>query len=190
MTNLPHDLKRGECLTPTNLKLLGNPLEFIHEDHLREREICSEIDVLACSESPDPRVADQVLTYLNEELPLHLEDEEEDLFPLLKRRCEAEDEINKAIRRLSSEHDHADEDTPNVIEILRNITSGRNVNSEKKRGTLTRYASRARRHLILENAIILPFAKLRLTQGDLETLTLRMMQRRGLDKLMEGEDAK
>lgn len=33
------DLKRGECLTPTSLKLLGNPLDFIDKDYLREHEI-------------------------------------------------------------------------------------------------------------------------------------------------------
>jgi hemerythrin-like domain-containing protein len=53
------------------------------------------------------------------------------------------------------------------------------------RTRLARFAGHARRHLILENAIILPFARLRLTRHDLETLRLRMMQRRGLDRLME-----
>ncbi len=189
MTKHARDLKRGECLGPTDLKLLGNPLEFIHEDHLREREICSKMDILAQSEAPDPNVADQVLAFLINELPLHLEDEKEDLFPLLKRRCEAEDEIDKAIRRLSSDHDHADEQAPIILEILLRISSGDQGISDEDLATLTRFASQARRHLILENAIILPFARLRLTKGDLETLRLRMMQRRGCDPLMETEDA-
>lgn len=189
MTDPANGLKRGECRTPTDLRLLGNPLEFIHEDHLREREICSELDLLAQSELPDPDLAGQVLTFLKDELPLHLEDEEQDLFPLLKRRCAAEDEIDKAIRRLSSDHEHADEDTPKVLDVLQKMASEAQGTPERERGMLTRYASHARRHLILENAIILPIAKLRLTEGDLETLRLRMMQRRGLDNPVETQDA-
>lgn len=188
MNNHAHDVKRGECLAPTDLKLLGNPLEFIHEDHLREREICSEIDALAQLGSPGTEMANHVVMFLENELPLHLEDEEEDLFPLLKQRCEKEDEIDKAIQRLTSDHKHANEDTPKVLDILKMISSDDRGLSENERRTLNRYATHARRHLILENAIILPFAKLRLTEDDLESLSLRMMQRRGLDGLVETEN--
>ena len=189
MNNHARDVKRSERLSPCDLKLHGNPLDFIHEDHLREREFYLKIDALAQSQTPDHDVTDQVLSFLESELPLHLEDEEQDLFPLLVRRCKKEDQIDKAIQRLKSGHGHADEDTSEVLDIIQRNASRNGGISEEERGKLTRFASHARRQLILKNAVILPFARLRLTQDDLETLRLRMMQRRGLDKLVETEDA-
>lgn len=189
MDNDARDLKRGDCRSPTNPALLGNPLDFIHEDHLREREICAQIDALAGARTPEADAVARILGFLRTELPLHLEDEEEDLFPLLRRRCEPEDEIDKAIERLVSDHRHAGEDTPQVVADLERLGSGESELSEDMRTRLVNFAAHARRHLILENAIILPLARLRLTDHDLETLRLRMMQRRGLDRLTETADA-
>jgi len=183
------DPRRGDCLSPTKFVLLANPLEFIHEDHLREREICAQIDALVSSEEPNTDALVNILTFLRDELPLHLEDEEEDLFPLLRRRCEPEDEIGKAIKRLTSDHRHADNATIQVIADLETLSSDRRTPSPDMRVRLAEYAGHARRHLILENAIVLPFARLRLTTDDLETLRLRMIQRRGVDRLTEKSDA-
>jgi len=189
MNNRGRDLKRGDCLSPTNPALLENPLDFIHEDHLREREICALIDALAASRTPDTKAAACISAFLRDELPLHLADEEEDLFPLLIRRCEREDEINRAIARLSGDHQHAEQDTPLVLDILDAIISGSGPVPDGEKVILARYAAQARRHLILENAIILPFARLRLTKDDLETLSRRMMQRRGFNRPKETTDA-
>lgn len=181
MGNKAHDMRRGDCLMPTDPALLSNPLAFIHEDHLREREICAVVDRIADASFPDPNDIDCTLAFLQNELPLHLEDEEQDLFPLLKRRCGQEDEIDKVIARLQSDHQHADLDTPEVIDILGRLSSGALALSEADRSALREYAVHARHHLILENAIILPFARLRLTGDDLQTLRLRMLARRGID---------
>jgi hypothetical protein len=43
---------------------------------------------------------------------------------------------------------------------------------------VTAFAAQERRHLIVENAIVLPLARVRLTPQDLETLRRRMLQRR------------
>lgn len=189
MTNSFSSFGRGDCLSPTNLALLGQPLDFIHEDHLREREMCARLDALAMTDQPDIEEAGCVMAFLAEELPLHLQDEEEDLFPLLRRRCIPEDQIDRAISRLVSDHGHAGDDTPSVISVLQAIHQGGLPPDDRGRRVLTEYASHARRHLILENAIILPFARLRLTAQDLRTLCLRMMKRRGLDRLLELENA-
>lgn len=183
------DLKRGDCLAPTRLALLGNPLDFIHEDHLREREICARMDALAGAQAPGADTATGILGFLRDELPLHLRDEEEDLFPLLRRRCAPEDEIGRVIARLSEDHRHAERDTPKVLAMLDAIAAGQGPLSEADGAALTGYAAQARRHLILENAIILPLARLRLTKGDLRALCQRMMQRRGFDRPKETPDA-
>jgi len=189
MTNRASDLKRGDCTAPTDPALLGNPLDFFHEDHLRERQICATLDRIAYGDPPDPEDAASVRTFLEDELPLHLEDEELDLFPLVRRRCEPDAEIDRAIGRLSADHRHAEAETPKVMAVLGAIEAGAHTMTEEERTALIGFAAHARRHLIFENAIILPFARLRLTPDDLETLRLRMLQRRGLDRLMEFPDA-
>lgn len=189
MTGPVQDLKRGECRFPTNPELLRDPLGFIQEDHLRERQICAWLDILADAERPDVDAGFCILEFLRVELPLHLEDEEQDLFPLLRRRCDAEDDIGRAIARLATDHCHAGEDTPLVIHDLERLVSAGGEFTGGMRARFRSYASHARRHLILENAIILPFARLRLTASDLETLRLRMMQRRGIERLEDVRDA-
>lgn len=44
---------RSDCLSPTDPVLLGDPLDFIAEDHLRERQICALIDRIAISGGED-----------------------------------------------------------------------------------------------------------------------------------------
>lgn len=178
------DLRRGDCLTPTDMELLRNPLEFLLEDHMREREICRILDRIAARERVGKESVSLVMTFLKEELPFHLEDEEEDLFPAMRRRCHPEDEIEKAITRLTADHRHADAATPDVIaiaemgaEALRNLT-------DEQCAVLKGYASHARRHLILENAIILPLARRRLGKAELEGIRAGMLKRRGLDQLV------
>lgn len=182
-------ISRGDCLKPTATTLLEKPLEFIHEDHLRERQICTMLDEIADNDVRSSDSVAQVLSFLKNELPLHLQDEEEDLFPLLRRRCERADEISKVIARLLSDHMHAADDTPPVIAILEVLVLEVRELIEDERSILTRFANHSRRHLILENAVILPFARLRLTEHDLKTLYLRMCQRRGLDRLSDAQDA-
>lgn len=149
----------------TNPALLSNPLDFMHEGHLRQRGIYEMLDVLATT---DTEAAACIQGFLNEELPLHMANESE---------------IDRAIARLCSDRRNAEKDTPMVVTILESIASlGRAVPAEGK-ATLMRGASNAGRHFILENAIILFLARLRLTLDDLEGLRLRMMQRRGLDQL-------
>ena len=180
---------RGQCLAPTAVALLGTPLEFIHEDHLRERQVCALIDDIAQDTVPDNDAIFAVLSFLCNELPLHLRDEEEDLFPLLRRRCAPEDEIEKLIKKLHTDHAHADEDTPQIVAVLEELANETRAPDAHERAELLAFASHARRHLIFENAIILPFARLRLTDIDLETLRIRMCQRRGLDSQREQFDA-
>jgi len=180
----------GSCLPPTDFALLADPLEFIAEDHLREREICAVLDRFA-DLTPEDAVADpgdlqRCRAFLATELPLHLADEEEDLFPLMRRCCDAEDEIDRVIQRLLSDHGHAMKDTPEVLEVLQQIETRAPETAESL--LLMTYASQARRHLILENAVILPIARLRLRESDLETLRLRMMQRRGVKRLKGSEE--
>lgn len=68
--------------------------------------------------------------------------------------------------------------TPTIQKVLGTLREeGRNASPDEAQ-LIAEYANHARRHLIVENAIIVPLARARLTAGDLDTLRLRMQQRR------------
>lgn len=178
------NLRRGDCFTPTDMELLWNPLEFLLEDHMREREVCRILDRMAAREPIGQESVSQAVTFLKEELPFHLADEEEDLFPAMRRRCQPEDEIEKAIKRLTVDHRRASAGTPDVIAIAEmDMQTLRDLTYEDC-SLLKDYASHARRHLILENAVMLPLARRRLGKAELGEIRAGMLKRRGLDQLV------
>lgn len=172
-------------------KPIENPLDCIADHHLAERQVCAEIDRFAAG---DPDTLDRqnladVIRFLSVELPIHLQDEAEDLFPTMRVRCEPEDEIDRVIDRLSAEHAHSGNETEVVLALLRSLqSSGRSLTVEEC-GVLTNYAAHARRHLILENAVVMPIARARLMESDLVRIRQRMMLRRQNYWLGKGPDA-
>ena len=173
-------VRRGSGDAPTHPGLLGRPLDFISEDHLRERQICAVIDAIALAAHVDRPSALTVLRFLNEELNVHLRDEAEDLFPLLAKRCAAEDCIENAINRIKIDQNEALRLLPEVRATLAGCLDAGSDLSAEGRAMLTRFAGHVRRHLVAENAILLPIARARLTRADLATLTAHMRARRGL----------
>jgi len=181
----PHDIQRGTGqrgtgLSPTDPSLLVRPLDFITEDHMRERQVCTMIDGLADAAAPDRQTAQVVLRFLNEELNVHMRDEAEDLFPLLAKRCIAEDAIDRAITRIRSDLEAATRLLPNVRAILARCLDTGGALSQADGDALRTFAMHVRRQLVAENAILLPIARARLTARDLRDLSDRMRARRGL----------
>ena len=184
-----HQMRRGDGLTPTDAALLATPLEFLCQDHLRERLVCSLLDSLATSLPFAPPAARNVLRFVNEELNVHMQDDSEDLFPLLSRRCTAEDGIGRAIARICTDLDEASRLLPGLRAALSGgLATGSELSTEDRQ-VLTRFAGHVRRHLAAENAILLPIARARLTRRDLQRLSWRMRSRRGLAPVVETPDA-
>ncbi|WP_422367307.1 hemerythrin domain-containing protein [Pelagibius sp.] len=174
--------QRGGCLAPTDLNLIRRPLEFIAEDHLRERLICAALDRIADSPLPDRGDLEMVLSFLELEFSLHHADEEDGLFPLMLKRCEPEDEIDRTILRLQAAHREAALSKPEILVLLRALLHSGDSPDIEARDLLRAFAASERQHLIVENAIILPIARVRLTKDDLTALTSGMQCRRGLDQ--------
>ena len=170
----------------TGAGLTGNPLDFMLGDHLREREVCKMLDRIAQTRRVTPDEAGHIAGIIAEALPLHLRDAEEELFPLLRRRCQPEDEIDQAIDRLRADRRRALAEAPRVLAALEALRD--DAPQTPDLSALPRYVAQVRRYLMLEQAIILPFARLRLTDHDLDALRLRMLQHRGLDRLLERLD--
>ncbi|MCW1956710.1 MAG: hemerythrin domain-containing protein [Roseobacter sp.] len=173
---------RGE---KTGLRLCGNPLDEIAEDHMREREVCALLERLAEGQSLEAAEIEQMRDFLQLQLPHHIADEDIDLFPMMLKRCDPEDEIEKGIDRLQSDHGHALEEAAAVLALLqRSRPLGAGV-SQAEIGQIKAFVSHSRRHLIFENAVILPIARVRLGKRDLRTMKRHMLERRGLDPDLE-----
>ncbi len=171
---------RGGGLFSAGAALLTDGLGFIAAAHLRQRRVCILLDQIVAGDCTAPQEVYWAVDFLQTDLPLHLADEEEDLFPLMRRCCLPEDEIDRGISRLLLDHRQAEQDTPEVIALLAKVLQICPLTVEEQ-SLLSRFSSCARRHLILETAVILPIARLRLRDSDHQSLRLRMMQRRGLD---------
>lgn len=172
---------RGET---ARIGVLENPLDFIAEDHMREREVCALIDKMVSAATLHDADFHNVLTFLEDQLPQHLADEEIDLFPMLLKRCDPEDEIEKVIEKLHSDHGHALTDASAVIDVVQSAAASALLN-EKDRQRMTAFAYHSRRHLILENAVILPIARGRLTKRDLGVMKRHMLERRARPTMTE-----
>ncbi len=172
---------RGDVSEPVNIRLARDPLAFLAEEHLRQRRVCAHLDALAMTDAGDPALAAEALSHLEREMPIHMMDEEDDLFPLLRRRAEPDDEIEPTLSRLDRDHAKGRLLTGEALPCLSRMAAGGAGATPDERSALMRLAAHERRHLIVENAIILPLARVRLTESDLRTLALRMAARRGVN---------
>ncbi len=162
---------------------LATPLDYIFADHVRQRVLCSVLDQIAETRALDRDLAAAALGFLKADFAPHIIDEEEDLFPLLRRRSRPEDHIEAVLGDLSQEHAADQLDAQVIIEGLQAVLENRGNDrlDQDFRRLLRRFAAYERRHLTVENAIVMPLARARLTQDDLRNLGRRMAARRGLD---------
>lgn len=165
--------------------LLKNPLDFIVEDHMREREVCVLIDRLVAALPVQSDERQMMLSFLKDQLPQHLADEEIDLFPLMLKRCDPEEEIETVIGKLVADHVHAVSDAPAMAALIEAKEADTAAFSDSACAFMTEFSKHARRHLIVENAIILPIARAHLTKDDLITMRSHMLERRGLERPQE-----
>ncbi|WP_210325924.1 hemerythrin domain-containing protein [Oricola nitratireducens] len=156
------------------------PLDYVFAEHFRQRTLCWMIDRIADEQKRDEEGIAAVLRFLRHDFGQHVVDEEEDLFPLLRRRAEPEDRIEEVLGELSQEHAADKQDADAITEGLSQAIVGKRF-TKALRALLHRFAANERRHLIVENAIVLPLARVRLTGDDLRNLGRRMAARRGID---------
>jgi hemerythrin-like domain-containing protein len=174
-------------LGATDLRLLKKPLEFILADHHRQRTLCQLLDRLADAALLEPRVAMEVVGFIESDMPIHVIDEEEDLFPLLRRRATSADNVERVLGLLSREHAEDDRLADIIVEGLRrSCAAGATALPADLREALRSFAHRQRRHLAVENAIVMPLAEVRLTTRDQDGLARRMAARRGIQLSPEG----
>ncbi len=162
--------------------LFREPIDFLFADHFRQRCICNALEELT-TDPDDParhRKARGILAYLEHDLPLHVADEEEDLFALLGQRCRREDELERITARLAAEHQHDDTYLAAIKFDLGRLTAQQALDNETEFIERVRAFVQAQRlHFAYENATLLPLARLRLTVRDKLQLGRSFAARRG-----------
>lgn len=162
--------------------LLREPLDFLFAEHFRHRQMCRILNHLADSPNGETDLVASVDDFIRYDLSLHVIDEEEDLFPLLRRRCLPEDEIERVLGRLSAEHAE-DQRLARALRTLFAQALAAQTPLSRLPGaptTLRRFAEQERAHLAIENAVVLPIARLRLLEADHAALSRRLGARRGV----------
>lgn len=165
------------------VSLLAEPINWLFAEHYRHRQLCALIEGIGSATVLPTDQIEQVIAFLQRDMALHVIDEEDDLFPLLRRRCDPEDNLGQTLGILSAEHSRDLHEARRLIDRLHQaLQSERPLgNDPAARRQLLDFANHERRHIALENAIVLPIARLRLSRLDLEGLSRRMAARRGLD---------
>jgi len=167
-------------IEPASLALLGDPLDFFFAEHFRQRELCNLLEEMATAEALDALLAAELLAFLRHDMVLHVQDEEADLFPLMRQRCPPEDQIERVLSALSAEH-AGDQHLSGIVAAglqaaLRDTTPI--AAQPGLREAMIDFARNERRHLALENSVVLPLARLRLSADDLVRLSEGLASRR------------
>ena len=163
-------------------ELVHEPLNWLFAEHYRHRQLCQLIERVGTATVLLGDEAQEILDFLRHDMPLHVIDAEDDLFPLLRRRCQPADELDAVLGALSAEHRDDLTHAQTLIDRLQKaLMDGRAPGHDlQTRQLFVDFAARERRHIALENAVVLPIARLRLTAADLRSLSIRIAARRGV----------
>ena len=178
-------MKQPPAIEPTPSALLAEPLSWLSAEHDRHRQYCRLVEEVALAPVVMAEAIQELMMFFHHDLPLHIRDEEEDLFALLRQRCAPEDDLERILDNLSADH-RSDMDTIATLRGHLEAALRRRQpisNDPEVQRLFIAFVAHERNHVALENAVILPIARLRLTQADLDRLCRRMVARRGLPVL-------
>lgn len=128
--------------------------------------------------------ATTIRRYFDEAAPRHHEDEEVDLFPLLRRLLPDRDparmpQVEAALARLEADHVSLGQVWQRVRPVLAAIERGEPATLDAK--TVHEFANGYRGHCEVEDTVIADALKLCLGDADLDALGRAMAERRGVD---------
>lgn len=154
-------------------------LDFILFEHLRHRQMCKTLEHLADADEFEPKRIAAMADFIRFDLTLHVIDEEEDFFPLLRERCEPDDDLDMVLSRMTDEHAEDKVLSMEVRDVLnRCLIEQKSARAIGGAAALRTFASHEKRHLALENAVLIPLARRRLTPEDNAALGERFAARR------------
>lgn len=162
----------------TDISLLANPLEFLEEDHLRTRTVCTSLERLAEAAAPAREDVFEVLTYLENELPLFIVDEDADLDRLLRTHADEDPTLMGVLGRVAEMHSEVAFRSRPVIDVLELHKQVKRPLTRSEQSCLRDLAKVLRTDMAIENSKLLPLARKLLTKDELAELRSAMFQRR------------
>jgi hemerythrin-like domain-containing protein len=151
----------------------------MHAEHFRQRRVCAFLRRFAADGFMAVPAARAVGEILRHETPRHHRDEEEDLFPALRRRARPEDHIGPVLDSLIAEHRRSEAACEAVIADLAVLPQADCVKlTTTGRRRMRSFAVAMHRHLAIENGVVLALARARLTRHDLDAIARGMKSRR------------
>jgi hemerythrin-like domain-containing protein len=179
--------RQPPAFEPLDLKLLARPLDFLLAEHYRLRAALTQLDWLARDSASTRggearrKLARALARYFAEDYALHLADEEQDFFPLLRHRSADDATFLASLDTLAGEHREDDAPLARIIAALRGLAEGPH-RLEPPPGFASEaraFTDALRRHIAWENAIVLPVARARLHGAELRRLAQKLAVRRG-----------
>lgn len=150
-----------------------NPLDVFEQEHGRHRELCDSLELIADSlpDQVDSRLCATLASVLRVDLPVHHRSEEEVLFPLLEQRAGADETLAIVLARLRHEHALDEGYAEELGDLLDTLSrDARPANPDMVGYMLRGFFESYRRHVHLEQVVILPYARRRFTDADLRHL--------------------
>lgn len=157
-----------------------DPLEYLVYEHLKYRQMCNDLDRLADAPEFDAEAVTRLAETIRADLTMHVFDEEERLFPLLRQRCRPEDEVAETLERMTRENaERMDYLARARIALLTAFTDSKPLSQIAGASeTLHACAQGLRRLIMLENGVLIPLARRRLLDEDIAALSARFAVRR------------
>jgi hemerythrin-like domain-containing protein len=154
-------------------RLQRNPLDLLEHDHARLAGLCDMLEAIAdgLPADVDRRRCREAAQALRHDLPLHNLDEEQGLFPLLRRHAAQSEKLAVITARLSNEHATDEGFAEELTEELEQLGNGGFPANPEALGYMLRgFFEGYRRHMHWENEFLLPLAREILTDADLDEL--------------------
>ena len=169
----------GFGVAPLSADLLDDPVAFLAAEHVRQTVLLAHLERLARRPGAPAAssMAQGLLHWLSEELPLHIADEEASLYPRL-----APHDADGILATLSAEHRRDAQLVAGALHTLRGIAAGEPQQTEALSAILA-FVQLHREHLAVEEARIMPLARAVLTPAARLALAGEMTVRRGLDRI-------
>lgn len=161
--------------------VLADPLAWLNDDHRRQKKTCNILERLIRNPRHSAKGSDIERAYwcLGEAMPLHVADEEEDVLPLLARRCGTSDRLGEISATLRDNHlkERLLADAV-VVELERLIDGEALTRPVRFFGDTIRLYRIIRQHITWEEKVLIPLVQRRLRDLDYPYLMEKMARRR------------
>lgn len=171
-------LSADKALSPIPENLLGEPLEYLQADHFRQETMRILLGD-AGARQPLVGTAEAIIDYLDTELPRHLTDEENDLFPLIDRLARDYPTLSAILDVLIDGHSQLGLMRVRMIDEIKLASkSDRWPETRRFCQSIGAFCELNRWTVMLEEKVIIPAARDHLDSASLAGISRAMSRRR------------